>query len=450
MPLLGYVVQAFDILNHLAHTSNAYSFNVYGAGSYPVWEHLITMQNESNNESQNVGVGETYMQFTIPYTEFSNSGLISISASNSVGTGGFSELDKTGASATIPIEVIPAYLIGGTAYGDGGTLPGATVTVLCTNNNTAYQVQTNSNGQWRFFAKPGDSYSISGSIYTSYGNQVTATYSPNPFTCPQNENGNLNINLPLPISDIYGYTYKNGGGPMGGVTIKVTEPSGSTYTTYSSLPSGKYGPVIVSETGTYTIAASASGYYSQSTSQDVSMNASHDMGDFEMTPVASGGGGGGCILYGSLVSLADGQKVPVQDLAVGEQVLSYDILSGNYAAGLSTSALTTGTIRAITITYVTQIVDINNGLLFVSGMTDQPLFAIAQNGTAMPVMLGQLNTSMELYDALNNTFIPITSLTILTGNFTVYDVVTSSSFAASYPQANNYVTGAGVPMILKR
>jgi hypothetical protein len=291
MPLLGYPVQAFNILNHLDHTSNAYSYNVYGPGSYPVWEHFITMQNESNNESQNVGVGETYMRFTIPYSEFSNSGIISISASNSVGTGGFSELDKTGASATIPIEVIPAYLIGGTAYGDGGTLPGATVTVLCTNNNTAYQVQANSNGQWRFFAKPGDSYSISGSIYTSYGNQVTATYAPNPFTCPQNENGNLNINLPLPISDIYGYTYKNGGGPMGGVTIKVTEPSGSTYTTYSSLPSGKYGPVIVSETGTYTIAASASGYYSQSTSQDVSINASYNMGDFEMTPVPSGGGG---------------------------------------------------------------------------------------------------------------------------------------------------------------
>ncbi len=54
-----------------------------------------------------------------------------------------------------------------------------------------------------------------------------------------------------------------------------------------------------------------------------------------------------------------------------------------------------------------------------------------------------------LYDAINNTFIPVTNITVLSGNFTVYDIVTSSSFAASNQQANNYVTGVGVPMATK-
>ena len=94
--------------------------------------------------------------------------------------------------------------------------------------------------------------------------------------------------------------------------------------------------------------------------------------------------------------------------------------------------------------------DINNGLLFVSGLFDQPLYARVQNGTAEPVLLGRLNTTIELYDAMNNTWIPITHLEYLTGNFTVYDVVTSSPFALLQPSANNYITGVGVPSITKK
>jgi len=96
-----------------------------------------------------------------------------------------------------------------------------------------------------------------------------------------------------------------------------------------------------------------------------------------------------------------------------------------------------------------EIVDINNGMLYVSGLNDQPLYGRYPNGTSAPIVLGQLNKAMYLYDALNNTWIPVTSLVVFYGNFTVYDVITSASFAGGHPLANNYVTGVGVPMIQK-
>ena len=61
------------------------------------------------------------------------------------------------------------------------------------------------------------------------------------------------------------------------------------------------------------------------------------------------------------------------------------------------------------------------------------------------LLLGKLYTHMMQADS----WIPITSLHYLTGNFTVYDVVTSASFALSQPSANNYITGVGVTNIVK-
>jgi hypothetical protein len=48
----------------------------------------------------------------------------------------------------------------------------------------------------------------------------------------------------------------------------------------------------------------------------------------------SGGGGGGSVAKGTLITMADGSKVPVQNLRVGDRMLGYDPLTGKYTVSI--------------------------------------------------------------------------------------------------------------------
>ncbi|MBX8645761.1 MAG: hypothetical protein KIS30_03255 [Thermoplasmata archaeon] len=63
-----------------------------------------------------------------------------------------------------------------------------------------------------------------------------------------------------------------------------------------------------------------------------------------------------------------------------------------------------------------------DGMVKVTGLTDQPIYVQLQNGTEEWLLLGQLNFTMKIFDPLNNTWLPVYNITALHGNFTVYDV----------------------------
>ncbi len=399
---------------------------------------------------ENTSIYQNVFGAAAPFTveiypdQFTSTHYITVRAQNLVGGTASPGADYVGAQATLTIAAVPAFEVSGTAY-LGSNVPYANAWVYLGQQGSgiAYAVKTNSNGEYRFFAPLNTGYSLYASYGTPFGTASTtvnfSTGSPGGY-----EYENIHVG-----GVVEGYIRSSStGAGIAGATVSIVNNSGQTESVTTG--SGGFYRGVIYPSGTYSVDASKSGYYSAGTTtqanlyQDAWVNIS-------LTPEPSGGGGGGggsggCVLFGTMVYLGNGQEVPVQDVVTGDKIMSYDILS----SALSVSELTIGVVTAVHITNVTQIVDINNGMLFVSGLTVQPLFGRFANGTSAPILLGKLNKTMDLYDALNNTWIPVTSIQMVTGNFTVYDIVVSAPFASGNTLANNYVTGVGVPMILKR
>jgi len=137
--------------------------------------------------------------------------------------------------------------------------------------------------------------------------------------------------------------------------------------------------------------------------------------------------------------MADGAQIPVQNVVPGETVQSYDPLTG---------IMVPGTVSSNNAISVSHIVDINNGELFASGLADQPIYVklisgaqgrdTISSGIAAPVLLGQLRIGMNVYNPVSRTWIPITSIKLVSGSFLVYDLKTTGYGANDYI-ANNIV-----------
>jgi len=62
-----------------------------------------------------------------------------------------------------------------------------------------------------------------------------------------------------------------------------------------------------------------------------------------------------------------------------------------------------------------------DGIVNISDITTQPVYVRLQNGTEQWVYLGQLNSTMKIFDPLNGTWMPVYSIVIRIGNWTVYE-----------------------------
>lgn len=127
--------------------------------------------------------------------------------------------------------------------------------------------------------------------------------------------------------------------------------------------------------------------------------------------------GGGCVLSGTNVTLANGGVAPVEDLRPGDKVLAWNT---------RTSELATATVSRVLPSYVGSIEDINHGLLYASGPDDQPIYARLANGTQGWIMLGQLAVGDSLFNPANGSWTLVTSIQVESGAYHwVYDVKTS-------------------------
>ena len=152
-----------------------------------------------------------------------------------------------------------------------------------------------------------------------------------------------------------------------------------------------------------------------------------------ITSTVSGGGGGGCVLQGSLITLANGTDVAVQNVVPGMTVLSYDTSLGQLIP-------TTVTSNAGNVT--SSVLDINNGTLFASGPLDQRVFVMFSNGTTSWIPIQYMQVGMSVFEPLSGTWLPVVSLNWVSGAFTVYDLRTDST------SANNYIAN-GILMDVK-
>lgn len=64
-------------------------------------------------------------------------------------------------------------------------------------------------------------------------------------------------------------------------------------------------------------------------------------------------------------------------------------------------------------------------------MSDQPVYVELPNGTTEWTVIGNLIYNMKLYNPLKNTWTQISSIMLLTGHFSVFDVITSKQILSN-------------------
>jgi len=137
----------------------------------------------------------------------------------------------------------------------------------------------------------------------------------------------------------------------------------------------------------------------------------------------SGGGGGGSIAYGSLISMKDGSKVPVQNLKVGDMMLGYDTDAGTYAISVA---------NAITIVVTTNmlIIHTSDGTPFrVDANQHQTLWVKTAAGSIGWVPVTQIKIGDDLFT--QNGWVPVTTIEFApAGHHVMYDIVASVPYFA--------------------
>jgi subtilase family serine protease len=135
----------------------------------------------------------------------------------------------------------------------------------------------------------------------------------------------------------------------------------------------------------------------------VTMTANHSLTPYFYVPPP-----GGCVLFGTLITMADGKTVPVQKVKPGDSIMGYDVQTGTFV---------TETVTSNNCTTVNEVLSINNGLLYVTP-TEQPIYT--DHGwvnNPQDIMIG-----WKIYNPTTNTWTTVQSLTTLKGNFQVYDL----------------------------
>jgi hypothetical protein len=132
------------------------------------------------------------------------------------------------------------------------------------------------------------------------------------------------------------------------------------------------------------------------------------------TSSSSGGGGGGCVGLGTQILTTNG-TAPVQNLAPGTAIVEYNLSNGQLATGKFISA--NESISA-------SLLNINNGTLTLTP-TDQPIYMHNNSYVGWLHDPQNLTVGAYIFDPVDGTWIMVTSLVLVQGDFKVYDVVTS-------------------------
>ncbi len=143
------------------------------------------------------------------------------------------------------------------------------------------------------------------------------------------------------------------------------------------------------------------------------------------TTFQESGHGGGCVALGTPILTPTGY-VPVQKLMAGEAVEEYNFASQHLVQGTFLSGNTTN---------VTQLIDVNNGWLYVTP-TEQPIYI--ENSTFAGWLHDpqNLTTSDSIFDPVTHLWVHVTSVRLVPDSTVVFDVVTSG--------ANNFVANGAL------
>jgi Matrixin len=144
-----------------------------------------------------------------------------------------------------------------------------------------------------------------------------------------------------------------------------------------------------------------------------------------------GGGGGGSVASGTLITLANGTKIPVQNLQVGALLLSYDMNSQQYVNVTITSFTSVATHNQM-------VIQAGQGKpLIVDQNPAQKVYTMFPNGTWTLVSVTALQIGYSLFDASTLTWVSITGIRYEnSGTHVMYDLYTTAPFCYI---ADNYL-----------
>ncbi len=132
-----------------------------------------------------------------------------------------------------------------------------------------------------------------------------------------------------------------------------------------------------------------------------------------------GGGGGGSVAAGTLITLADGSQVPVQQLRVGMKLLSYDMTTHQYVVTTITKFVTVTTFSQM------EIHTAKGKPLIVDQNPAQKLYVKLPDGTVTLMSVTDLKVGYQLFDAMSQTWTPIMSIQYQNGGqHLMYDIYT--------------------------
>lgn len=131
--------------------------------------------------------------------------------------------------------------------------------------------------------------------------------------------------------------------------------------------------------------------------------------------------GGGCVHEDTEISTPDGSVETVKTIKKGDGIVAYDLIN---------NTMLNETVLKKEKTKVQMIQVINSGLLMVTPM-DQPIYARNETYTGWIKNPYNLTIGWEIFNAIDQTWIEITEVRFIWGQFMTYDITTSGP--------NNYI-----------
>jgi len=124
--------------------------------------------------------------------------------------------------------------------------------------------------------------------------------------------------------------------------------------------------------------------------------------------------GPGCVAEGTLVTMADGTSMPVEEIQPGNQVLGYDVATQSYV---------TETVQTVTSAKSPAILNINDGALRVTP-EDQPIYVKNATGVGWVTNPLELRIGWQILEVKNGSWVTIASLEFDHHKTKVYDFQT--------------------------
>lgn len=187
------------------------------------------------------------------------------------------------------------------------------------------------------------------------------------------------------------------------LTPNGTASSVITISAYSNTPAGSYTVTVSGKGGTETLVVTIS---------------------VTVLSFSGGGSGGASLAYGTLITMANGTQAPVQNLAVGSQMLGYDPITGRSVVS---------TVTSIVIKNATNMLVINTGIgspLRVDASVTEVLWTRLSNGTVLWLPAPEEQVGCDLWT--QNGWVAITSINYApAGNHTMWDITATAPYFAS-------------------